>query len=229
MIQRFIAPVAALLMGGAPFASATTIHIDFEEFAYGTVVGNYYNGGKDSYNRASGSYYGVSFGGGSVKYTPRGAYLSSTGYRSLGMSLDPEVIRAILGTDQYYIGFNAGRYDIDGGPADVRYENSFVDSIWIAGNGNPNCGYLPGACDNPYYASMGGYSTFAGVDGAGVTSISFNADRIDNIWISSVPIRPSAIVGSYTTDRDIPEPASIALLGVGAAALLARRRSVRRA
>jgi hypothetical protein len=224
MYKKLFAGLAALLLQAAPFASATTISIDFSGIGYGVQVNNYYNGGTDS-NGRYGPNYGVSFGG-TIRNTPSGAYLSGQSWSSSGstsMGINRDIIRELLGTDQYYIAFNAGRYDIDGGIAYVRYADGDLDTRWIGGNGNPYCGVLPGACENPYYGSMGGYS-IGPVNGASVTSIQFNADRIDNILISNSPVAVSHIVGTYERDRDIPEPASLALLSIGAIALCMRYR-----
>ncbi|TQK11397.1 PEP-CTERM sorting domain-containing protein [Herbaspirillum sp. SJZ107] len=215
--------VAALILAVTPFASATTISINFEEFAYGVNVGDYYNGGHDSLGRASGAYYGVTING-TVRFTPRGAYLSGLPWNPTAISFDTEAIRSILGTDQYYVAFNAGRSDIDGGFAYVQYENGRTDAQWIAGNGTPNCQSLPSGCFDRFYGAMGAYK-FGPYDATSqITSITFNADRVDNILISSSPIGVSAIAGGYEMNRDIPEPASLALFGLGGAALLARRR-----
>lgn len=73
MMKHLIAGVSAALLLVAPFASAASIKIDFEEFAYGVSVGDYYNGGQDSLARASGAYYGVTFDGGTIKNMPRSA------------------------------------------------------------------------------------------------------------------------------------------------------------
>jgi hypothetical protein len=218
MHKKLAGALATLVLIAAPIASASTILIDFTGFGYGVGVDNYYNGGTDSLGRSGGPNYGISFSG-IIRNTPRGAYLAGP----QSMRINPEVLGAYLGSDQYYISFNAGRYDIDGGFAFISFENGNVDGQWIAGNGNPYCGKLPGACDNPYRGLMGGYA--AGPWGnSQINGISFNADRVDNVVISTSPVRVSGFGGSYEMDRDIPEPASIALVGIGAAALAVRRR-----
>jgi hypothetical protein len=225
MMKSVVGSMAALLLVTAPFASAGNIKIDFEEFAYGVTIGDYYNHGADSLNRASGAYYGLTFGG-TIKFTPSGAYLSH-GW----MTIDPDAVRSILGTDQYYVKFNAGRYDIDGGPAFVSYEGvNKYDLTWISGNGNPYCGIWPGACDHPYYGSMGGYVLSPWSPTSQIKSIGFDADRVDNIEIVAYTgdtIRPASFEGNYNNARDIPEPTSLALLGIGAGTLFVRRRRER--
>lgn len=233
MNKKMIAAVAALVLTAHPFASATSIDLSFDLFAYGTDIHDYYNGGRDSLNRVGGNNYGIGFSQDSVRYTPLGGYLAGP----VRMTLDPNKIRSILGTDQYYVSFSAARDDIDGGIAIVRYESGPSDSIWISGNGNPYCSTYPGApswygpasgaCDMRDFGYMGGYFTYTGT--GAVTSIEFNTSRLDNIQIHSIsgaegPVRPPA----YYAGVNIPEPGSLALIGVGAAALLVRRRNKKR-
>lgn len=229
MIKTIFATAASLLFAAAPMASATTINLNFDLFAYGTDIHDYYNGGRDSLNRAGSPDYGISFSQDRVRYTSLGGYLSGP----VIMTLDPNKIRAALGSDNYYITFSAARDDIDGGSAFISYESGFTDSIWIAGNGNPYCSTYPGApawygpssgaCDREYFGFMSGYYTYTGE--GGVTRISFGTNRLDNIQIRSIasgetPVRPP----SYYSGANIPEPGSMALIAVGAAALVARRR-----
>jgi len=224
MFHRLTAPVAALLLLIAPLASATTITFPLDNFAYGSKIGDFYNGGYDSLNRL-GVDYGISFRNETIKYTPRGAYLSG----SVVMTLDADAIRAILGTDQYYITFNASGTDFDGSFAEILYDDKTIDGLWINGNGNPYCGVRPGACYFPYQ-SMDGYLVYAGGTSSPIR-IAFHSYKLDNIEIHSlasgqVPVRPPGVI-SFELDRDIPEPASLALFGVGVTALLARRRKSR--
>ena len=221
MFRRLATPIAALLMSVTPLVSGATINFPLDNFSYGSQIGEFYNGGYDSLGRL-GVDYGISFKNESIKYTPRGAYLSGR----VEMTLDAEVIRSILGTDQYYVAFNATRYDRDGNFAFVNYEDGFLDAFWI--NGAPYCSQRI-TCDFPFpYVSMDSYVTYAGGTSSPV-HISFSTDRLDNIEIRSLtgsqtPIRLPQIMGSVELDRDIPEPASLALFSAGAAALLARRR-----
>jgi hypothetical protein len=225
MKKNFFGPIAALLLVAMPLASAKTIDIDLGGFAYGTTIQEYYNGGRDSLNRMGGHDYGISFSSGSIKYTPGGAYLSG----GVSMSLDVDKIRSVLGTDQYYVSFNAGRYDIDGGNARITYEDGSRDFFWITASGNPYCG-VRWECFDGYLGMQGGYVTYNGPNNnnAQVSSISFASDRVSHIQIHSLAgsqlrVQPPTIWASQLT-RDIPEPASVALFSVGAAALLARRR-----
>jgi hypothetical protein len=232
MIKRFCAAAASLFFAASPFASATSISINFEEFAYGVTVGDYYNGGQDSLGRASGAYYGVTFNGGTIKFTPRGAYLSGDIFHPISMSLNAAAIRSILHTDKYYVSFNSALGgDPDGNPMDVYYEHGAYDSVWLASNSNPNCWTTPAACSDSRYGTMYSSHTYMAGDYESVTNINFPATlyRLDNVQIHAFTgsdswIVPPHLVGTYDTGRDIPEPASVALLGIGAIALAARRR-----
>lgn len=226
-MKKLSKAVAALLLVGVPIASvAATITIDFEEFAYGSSVGSYYNHGKDSLNRASGSYYGITFGGGTVKSTPTGAYLAG----ATTLTIDPAAVRAILGTDKYYITYNAGvYYQRDEREVRVTFEDGFSEPYnYIPGNASPDCRESNG-CVNQYYGTMGGYGIFGGIDYAMAVKILFPTDRLDNLqihsWSGSGPVASAKYIpGTYDLSRDIPEPASLALLGIGAVALMTRRR-----
>lgn len=222
-MKKLIGSVAMLLLAGVPIAAtATSIVIDFEGFAYGTSVGNYYNHGKDSLNRVGSDYYGISFGGGTIKATPRGNYLTGT-----TLTIDPAAVRAILGTEKYYITFNAGvYYQQDYRTVYVTFEDGFYEpNAYIPGNDSPDC--RQGGC-GIYYGTMGAYriGNFGG--DAMPIRISIPADRLDNVQIhswngSGSMVSAQPIFGTYELDRDIPEPASLALFGIGAAGILTRR------
>jgi hypothetical protein len=226
MTRKLISVAAtALFLTMAPFASATTISFDFSGFGLGVAVNDYYNGGSDSLGRTGGPNYGVTFSG-TIGNTPRGAYLApNLGASAVVMTIDPDRMRALLGADQYYVGFNAANFSVDGGPANLYYENSKIpDNQWITGNGNPYCPRYPAYCNLPSYWTMGAYLVGPWSPTSQIIGIGFHANRIDNVIISTTPIRPSFISGNYEMDRDIPEPASIALIGIGVAGLLVRRR-----
>jgi len=98
------------------------------------------------------------------------------------------------------------------------------------GSGNPVCNNRVenSNCHPTYINFMAGYTTPTWNMSA-VTDIYFQVNRLDNIVIHSFSagdstIRPPSIDATYALDREIPEPASAALLGIGALALLARRR-----
>jgi hypothetical protein len=227
MFKRLALSLAMLCIGTAS-ASATTITINLDGFAHGTEIRDYFNGGRDSLNRVGGDNYGLSFNGGSIKHTPLGAYYTGT-----TLNINGSLLSSILGTEQYYVSFSAGRYDVDGGFMSVRYDDDSMDMFWISGNGNPYCGIMPGACDFPHHGTMSGYVAYpygTREITSKISSISFAVNRLDNIQIHSYTpgtalYRPPHFMGSYETARDIPEPASVLLLGVGALAMLTRRRN----
>jgi hypothetical protein len=222
-MKKLIGSLAALLLVSAPIAAtASVINVDFEEFAYGTSIGDYYNHGKDSLNRASGSYYGVTFNGGTIKSTPRGNYLAG----GTTVTIDAAAVRALLGTDDYYITFNGGvYYQQDERSVYVTYENGYREpSAYIPGNDSPDCHGIAGCAR--YYGTMGAYRITAVDRGADAVRIQFPTDRLDNFQIHSMndtTLGAQSIQGTYDLDRDVPEPASLALFSIGAAGLLARR------
>jgi hypothetical protein len=222
MFRRCIAAAALTLTTAAP-AVADSISISFEEFAHGVSIGNYHNGGKDSLGRAAGNDYGLTFNSGTIRHTTLGAYLSGP----VRMTIDTAKVTALLGTSNYYVSFNAARHDIDGGFSDFFTNTGERDAQWIGGNGSPFCTGM-GPCDNGLYGRMAGYYLYPGSGGGSISGINFMTDRLDNLQIhaynDSAFIVPGLITGSVEVNRDIPEPASMALLGIGAVALLARRR-----
>ncbi|TQK10230.1 PEP-CTERM sorting domain-containing protein [Herbaspirillum sp. SJZ107] len=230
MKPGILACVAAAVMGVTSLASATAITIDFEEFAYGTAIGDYYAGGKDSLNRASGPNYGLTFNGPStIKNTPSGAYLAGFTY----LTIDPNVVKSILKADAYYISFNAGVYGFEERGIYARFESGLAEqNAYVSGNGSPDCGSHPDTCYRTIYqGQMGGYYVGQGYGlNDSAVSLTFPVDRLDNIQIhsydaSTTIIRPGIVTSSYETGRDIPEPATLGLLSIGAAALAFRSRS----
>lgn len=229
MIKRLASSAALLLLACATHASAASIKIDLNNFVYGDGIGDYYNGGHDSLNR-KGQDVGLSFSNAYVKYRPRGAYLAGPAV----LTIDQAKLRAALGTDRFYISFRGGRYlpgADESGPVWVLFDDGHSEPYTYLGhNWNPYCASDPAFCNWPHYASMYGRAvgTYDGV--ALPARIHFGTDRLDSIEIVGyVPGQgfnhPDSFGGSDALDRDIPEPASIPLIGAaGALALLFRRR-----
>ena len=232
MIKQLITSASLALLATAPFASAASIKINFEEFAYGVSVGDYYNGGQDSLGRASGAYYGVTFDGGTIKNMPIGGYLAGSPFDLITIRLNPDVIRTILGTDRYYMSFNIAAFgDPAGTTMPVYFENGGESSVLFPSNSNPLCPEIPERCNDGRYGTLWGYSIGSNAYDA-LISVTLPAYRLDNVELHPYPSDypgyfapiPPTIRGTYDTTRDIPEPASVALVGIGGAALLARRR-----
>jgi len=225
MIRRVGTFIAPLLFAAALPANAGSINLTFESFISYSQVGDYYNGGRDSHNRKGGNDYGLSFTSEYIQHTPRGAFLAGP----VELTIDPAKLRAALGSDKYYISFNAARYDVDGGGVDVVFEDGFYEPYtWVSGNGNPNCPWNPMFCGVPHLGTMDGYYVYSAYGEAMATKIRFNTNRLDNLqfhaYTESGFIVPDRIVASDEFDRVIPEPASMALLGIGVLGLLIRRR-----
>lgn len=204
----------------APLAQALPT-ITFNGVAYGANVADFYNGGTDSAGY-SGTNYGIHFNA-VVGNTIAGAYVNGHATMSFAANLFGDNV-------PFYIQFNASRYDVDGGNSFIYSGNNIIDTQWVGGNGNPYCntqaqcnamgyGYV-------YHSTMGGYYFYS--DGT-ATSVTFNTDRLDNVRfvlaseVGSNP-RPPSLVGSAELDREVPEPAPLALLGIGAVLLTLTRR-----
>ena len=202
-----------------PLAHALPV-MTFDGVAYGANVADFYNGGTDSAGY-SGANYGVHFNA-VVGNTVAGAYVKGAATMTFAANLFGDNV-------PFYIQFNASRYDVDGANSFIRGGTS-GGSVWVGGNGNPRCN-TEAACialgtGYVYHSTMGGYYFYS--DGT-ATSVTFNTDRLDNVRfvlaseINGNP-RPPSLIGSAVLDREIPEPATFALLGIGAALLMLTRR-----
>lgn len=225
MKKRFMGALAALLLASALPVNAGSIVLDFEAFISHSQIGDFYSGGRDSHNRQGYHDYGLSFRNESILHTSRGAFLGGP----VELTIDPAKLRAALGSDKYYISFNAGRYDVDGGPVFVLFEDGYVEPYtWVYGNANPYCPTDPRFCGIVHPGTMLSYRIYSPYGEAMATRIYFDTDRLDNLQFHAYTggeyILPPPIIGSEPFDRVIPEPASMALLGVGMLGLLMRRR-----
>jgi hypothetical protein len=193
--------------------------ITFAGVANGANVADFYNGGTDS-RGYRGVDYGIHFNA-IVANNEAGQYVK--GHASMTFAAD------LFGANTpFYIKFNASRQDVDGGASFIS--GGYSDSVWVSGNGNPRC-QTEAQCQAigslyVHPSSMGGYVFYS--DGK-ATTVSFNTDRLDNIQfvLATDPgagDRPPYLVGNSILDRDIPEPAPVTLLGIGALGLMALRR-----
>jgi hypothetical protein len=203
----------------APLAQALPV-ITFSGVANGANVADFYNGGTDSTGYA-GVNYGIHFDA-VIANNVAGPYVKGHASMSFAANMFGENV-------PFYILFNASNYAID--PVQSFINGDYTDSVWVGGNGNPYC-QTEAQCQAigsryVYHSTMGGY--YFSSDGS-ATSVTFNTDRLDNISFvlaseaGSNP-RPSYLVGSAELDRDIPEPAPTALLGIGALMLVLRRKT----
>lgn len=207
----------------SPVAYALPV-ITFSGVANGANVADFYNGGTDSAGYA-GVNYGIHFNA-VVANNVAGPYVKGTA----SMTFNADMFGANV---PFYIQFNASNYGID--PVQSYINGTYGDSVYVSGNGNPRCS-TPAACEaigSLYvpHSSMGGYYFYS--DGS-ATSVSFITDRLDNIRfvlaseVGNNP-RPPSLAGSLELDRDIPEPAPVALFGIGAVMLTLMRRKKRAA
>jgi hypothetical protein len=215
--------VLALVMSQTAFANP---FINFQGVGNGANVADFYNGGTDSYGNKGTVNYGIHFDA-TVKYNSAGAYVAGNAL----MSFAPDIVSIADGYSPFFfVKFQASRYGVDGGFSTIKGPTS-SDAVYVAGNGNPYC-HSEADCNAKgytyvYHSTMGGYQL---ASNGTETSVFFNTDRLDNI--SFVPdtgpaseVPPGGTRGSAALDVDVPEPASIALVGLGMSGLmLARRR-----
>lgn len=209
-------------------ASAAPIVLDFENIApypnnNNVLVQNYYNGGTAS-NGSSGTNYGVSFGDNALLIclnTP-GVVCSNTSRGGLAPASAQGGLFFLSG-DQTYMNVAAG--------FDTGFSFNYVSSVsgsvnvydGLNGTGNllqtlnltPNMGNCPG-----YSANFCPFSPF-GVTFNGIArSVSF-AGVANQIAFDDITI------GSATPGGEVPEPATLALVGLGmAGAAFARRKRI---
>lgn len=217
MLKRALSLFLASAIG-APLAHALPV-ITFSGVANGANVADFYNGGTDSAGY-TGVNYGIHFNA-VVANNVAGPYVRGMATMSFAANMFGDNV-------PFYIQFNASRYDVDGGASYLVGGQG--DSAYVGGNGNPYCN-TEAQCQAigsryVYHSSMGGY--FLASDGP-ATSVTFNTDRLDNIRfvlaseVGSNP-RPPNLIGNAELDRDIPEPAPLALFGIGAVMLTLMRR-----
>lgn len=216
---KIMTPIFLALALATPLAQAFPT-ITFSGVANGANVADFYNGGTDSLGY-HGFNYGIHFDA-IVANNVAGPYVRGGATMTFAANLFGNNV-------PFVIKLNAASNGVDGAPSYIT-GGANPDSLWVAGNGNPYC-YTEAQCraGGYYYvhpSQMGGYIMYS--DGT-ETTVTFNTDRLDNIEFmlasdASAFVRPTMLSGSADLDRDIPEPTSIALLGIGLAGFAGMRR-----
>lgn len=197
-MQRTAIALAFALLAGS--ASANVL-IDFEGIGVGASVNDYYNGGTDSLGN-SGVNYGVRFSGGEIRYNQFGAYVYGPVTATFSTALPSSGVS-----------FMADGLFLDS-MSTVCYSRGTCEPFLLESMSyQPPIGGQPAGTVPGWYPGKVWAGSFPYAD---IISISFNTIALDNLRFDG-----SAIGG---VNAEVPEPGSIALLGLGVFGLLAARR-----
>lgn len=199
MISKAILASAMLMATLANNASASVL-VDFEGVGNGASVNDYYNGGTDSLGN-SGTNYGIHFRGGTVRYNQLGAYVYGPVTATFSTTLSGSGV-SFMG-DGLFLDTMSTVCFSNGSCEPFLFESMSYQPP-VPGNPGPFvAGYYPGKVwpgNLPY---------------ADIVSITFNTLALDDIRFNGT---------APATEATVPEPTSIALLGLGALGLLGARR-----
>lgn len=219
MTKKTFAAVLFAIFSATGSAQAIPV-ITFQGVANTANIADFYNGGTDSLGSSLGYNYGVHFNG-KAALNVAGAYAKGPITMTVGANLFGENV-------SYLIKFNAAvNFALDGQITTLS-TTRWSDSAYVASTRNPFC-----STESQCLATGFRYINPSRMDGyvlesnGSATTVTFNTDRLDNIEFVALPgnsDRPPIIAGSSELNRDIPEPASLALFGLGAFGLVAARR-----
>lgn len=217
-MKRTAIALAFALMAGSASAS---VFIDFEGIGAGASVNDYYNGGTDSLGN-SGVNYGIRFNGGTVRYDSLGAHIE--GFFSVTFA--PNLVPADPGRDTYGLSFLATRWDIDGGNSWVYSGGNRTDAIYVQGVDNPLCTTKEDCLSRglSYIPNSTLFGFFTGIF-ADTTRIEFNVNAADDLFFGATMAPVFRRDVPDVAQGTVPEPGSLALLGLGALGMFLRRKA----
>lgn len=218
MLGKYIAALALSALS-LQASAAQNIIVDFSGVGDGAFVNEYYNGGTDSLGN-KGPNYGLSFLGTKVNYHEGNAYASSLGT----VLWEPR-------QDLTWIYFDAvSKVDLDGSPVYLTSPDGmqWIDSQWVGPrpawyDRDPVTGYW-GFKYGSVFDAVWTYRMLGDFDDKLVGGLySSSMGYFDNLTFDS-PSWWKDTRGSDTAPGRVPEPGTMALLGLGVASLLAGRR-----
>jgi hypothetical protein len=215
-MKKLIALAASALVSCA--ASAAVV-LDFNAIPRGLSVDNYYDGGPYGVNGPNGPDLGIRFSGATVGGTTAefGSYIGQRfGDSSFTVTFDPSIAR-VAGQSYSAVSFLFNTFN----------EQPYIETVF---NGNYDRQAFQGnfvPCPSREACAAQGISYRPDFFGTAtyrfdpnITSLTFVGVSIDNLSFGV----ESANTGFTIARTEIPEPASLALVGLGLAGLVASRR-----